>query len=68
MIGTSVVALVGFFFLDGGLAREVPCEGGCGQLAPVQLRGQRYRRPLCDPCERQRRHALERAAIEPYRL
>lgn len=67
MIGAGVVSLLLFFLFDGGVAKAAPCQSGCGRLAPVQLRGQRYRRPYCDVCEREQRQPV-RAATEEFRL
>ena len=42
------VALVLFFLFDG---HEPKCEC-CGKPAPFQMRGQRYKRRYCEPCDR----------------
>lgn len=68
VVGFACFALILFFFLDGGVARAVPCEAGCGRLAPVQLRGTRYHRQLCDQCERQARRTVATRAVEEWKL
>jgi hypothetical protein len=60
MVGSAVIALVVFFFVDGGIRADQPClTRGCSGVVPVQLKGATYSRPFCQACEAKQRALVE---------